>query len=258
MANSVAASLRARHLSPPAARRSEQLLKTRGQAAVSPGNERNRPCSCGVIHIPGESTENELRTGQGREHRRVRRAQHLATASGDALEHGDEGQCGVERQCRLRFIEAIDARIVESALDERKERFAVAHLVEGHGIARRGVVFEVGVERMHGHCPKEETPAVSSDATLQTEPVRKRRLAQARAMPRVAGSTLGREPVSDRDALDQGRLAAAVSPTRNVTPGSRSSPSRSTWATAGIFVGQPKPGAGASSVGRTATTGCWR
>ena len=48
--------------------------------------------------------------------------------------------------------------------------------------------------------------AAAADAALQLDPLRQRRLARARAVPRVARAALGGEPVGQRDALQHRAL----------------------------------------------------
>jgi predicted ATPase len=86
-------------------------------------------------------------TREGRQDGRVRRAEHLAAVQGDALEGRHERQRRGERQRRLRFVEAVETRPVESCVEDAETMHAFYTYLEDNPSSGPEPVFH---EMSHG------------------------------------------------------------------------------------------------------------
>ena len=174
-----------------------------------------------VVHhrqvLPGRRREPvlvELQHGgsrDGRQHRRVRRQQHLGPRFGGQLgQQSDQHQQALEGQPGLRLVQHEEAAVDEPVGGEHgEERLAVAELVE-HRLVAPGMVLQIAEQTVHGLRPQEVAPARRSRVAGELQALAQGRLRRPGGVPRPGRTALRGQPERHRHALDDGRLPGAV------------------------------------------------
>ena len=119
--------------------------------------------------------------------------------------------CAAERQPGLGLVHDEQALAPEPpGAEQRHERLAVRHRVEGGVVPRPGVGVEPGEQPVHRLGPHEVAPPRRPGVAHHGEPLVQRRLAGVGAVGGAGRAALGVHARRHGEPLDQGRLARAV------------------------------------------------